>query len=164
MRPLRWFKKSFDPTHDRWILAIALFKLVKAVSLIALGLGALELVNPTTRAQMSDWLSALSLPAGQRLLERFVASIQHATTRRLDIIGIAAMLYGGLFAVEGAGLWRAHRWAEYLTVISTGLLLPIEIYELTRGVSPVKLTALVANILIVIYLIYRLRHRLREDR
>ena len=148
---------GFAPTRDRGVLAIALFKFVKAIVLIAAGLGALQLVNPDVRDRMLHALSTLSLPAGRTLIERLVASVQHATSRRLDVIGIASMLYGGLFGVEGAGLWRAHHWAEWLTVVTTSLLLPLEIYELTHGVTAMKVVALVANIAIVIYLVIRLR-------
>ena len=49
---------------------------------------------------------------------------------QLRIIGILALGYGGLELVEGVGLWLDQLWAEYLTVIATSLLVPIEVYEL----------------------------------
>jgi hypothetical protein len=33
---------------------------------------------------------------------------------------------------EGVGLWLRKRWAEWLTVIATSLLVPLELYELVR--------------------------------
>jgi uncharacterized membrane protein (DUF2068 family) len=55
------------------------------------------------------------------------------------------------------GLWYQRRWAEYLTFAATTLLLPLEAFELTRGVSPFKLTALVINLAIVAYLVWAKR-------
>lgn len=51
------------------------------------------------------------------------------------------------------GLWYQRRWAEYLTFIATALFLPLEVYELTSTVSPFKVTALLINLAIVIYLV-----------
>ena len=51
------------------------------------------------------------------------------------------------------GLWLQRRWAEYLTFIVTTLLLPVEAYELTARVSWFKLTALIVNLAIVVYLL-----------
>ena len=45
------------------------------------------------------------------------------------------------------------RWAEYLTFVATTALLPLEIWELTRRISPFKIVALVVNLAIVIYLL-----------
>jgi hypothetical protein len=43
------------------------------------------------------------------------------------VIGIVALLYAGLFAVEGGGLWLAKRWAECLTIIATTSFVPFEV-------------------------------------
>jgi uncharacterized membrane protein (DUF2068 family) len=72
--------------------------------------------------------------------------------RRFVVIGVIALGYAALFAVEGVGLWRRKHWAEWLTVIATGSLIPIELYELARHASALKLGVLLANVVIVIYL------------
>src|SRR5262249_23481163 len=59
--------------------------------------------------------------------------------------------------VEGIGLWHERRWAEYLTVIATAGLLPFEILELTHRVTVIRIGALVVNLLIVVWLVYRKR-------
>jgi uncharacterized membrane protein (DUF2068 family) len=74
---------------------------------------------------------------------------------RLAGVGIAA--YALLEGAEAVGLWYQKRWAEYLTFIATTVLLPLEIYELTRTVSPFKLIAFIINLAIVIYLLFAKR-------
>ena len=75
------------------------------------------------------------------------------------MVGIVAFLYAGLFAVEGVGLWRSKRWAEYLTIIATASLVPFEVYELIRHVSWPRVATLGINLLVVGYLIWRVRQR-----
>src|SRR3954447_24051943 len=70
---------------------------------------------------------------------------------RLAALGIAA--YALLEGAEAVGLWFQKRWAEYLTFIATTALLPLEVYELTKTVSPFKVIALIVNVAIVIYLL-----------
>jgi uncharacterized membrane protein (DUF2068 family) len=82
-------------------------------------------------------------------IERLV-TLQSGTLR---LVAAAAAAYAVLEGIEAVGLWFARRWAEYLTFVATTLLLPIEVYELTKTVSPFKVIALVVNLAIVVYLL-----------
>ena len=46
--------------------------------------------------------------------------------------------------------------AEYLTVIATGLLLPLEVYEIARRPNALRVAVLLANLAILAYLIVKL--------
>jgi uncharacterized membrane protein (DUF2068 family) len=82
-------------------------------------------------------------------IERLV-TLQSGTIR---IVALVAALYAVLEGAEAVGLWFMKRWAEYLTFVATTALLPLEIWELTRRISPLKIVALVVNLAIVIYLL-----------
>ena len=151
-------KQDLTPTRDPGLVAIAVFKLFKGVTLIALGLGAFRLLNPETVHRLTNWLLHFSLTTGQRFIDRAIDVLSKLTRGHAAALGLGAILYGSLFTVEGIGLWKGKRWAEYLTVIATSLLIPFEIYELTRRLTPVRLSALAVNVAAVIYLVYRLRH------
>ncbi|MEV5278023.1 DUF2127 domain-containing protein [Streptomyces sp. NPDC051994] len=75
---------------------------------------------------------------------------KHST---LVIVAVALLVYALIEIVEGVGLWRAKRWAEYLTVVATAMFLPLEIYELTEKISWVKIVTLAINILAVLYIL-----------
>jgi uncharacterized membrane protein (DUF2068 family) len=75
----------------------------------------------------------------------------------LNLVGAGVVAYAVLEGVEAIGLWLQRRWAEYLTFIATTAFLPLEVFELTRTVSPLKITALIVNTAIVIYLLYAKR-------
>ena len=63
----------------------------------------------------------------------------------------------GLFLAEGTGLWLRKRWGEWLTVIITSSLVPVEIYEIHRRFGYAKIVVLALNVAIVLYLIYHMR-------
>lgn len=146
-----------DP-RDRGILLIALFKMVKALLLILAGAGVLSLLQPSTAAEVQEWVTELTIVWGQQLVHRALVLLDVATPRQLTGVGLASISYGFLFATEGVGLWLERRWAEYLTVFATGSLVPFELYELVRKVTAFRTLALVANVAAVVYLTYRLRH------
>src|SRR5436190_22283570 len=50
--------------------------------------------------------------------------------RKIVWLAAGALGYGVLELVEGVGLFLRRRWAEWLTVVATSLLVPLEIYEL----------------------------------
>jgi uncharacterized membrane protein (DUF2068 family) len=86
-------------------------------------------------------------------LERLV-TLQSGTLR---LVALVAAAYAVLEGLEAVGLWLMKRWAEYLTFVATTALLPLEVFELTKRVSPFKIVALVVNLVIVGYLLWAKR-------
>ena len=67
--------------------------------------------------------------------------------------------YAALFLTEGTGLLFRQRWAEWLTIIATSSLMPIEVYELAKEFTAVRLLTLLVNAAVVVYLIYLVRQK-----
>lgn len=149
--------------RDRGLLAVAVFKFVKAALLIVIGLAAMRLVGPEWQTRVSHWLAHLSATAPREHLQRWVGQLLHLGPRKLEALGIGAWVYAALFVVEGTGLLLQRRWAEYVTVISTLTGVPFEIYELAHDVTAARIIALVVNLAVVAYLIVRLRRPGRRD-
>ena len=91
--------------------------------------------------------------------------IRHVTQRlsalgpgEVTLFGLGALGYGALELVEGVGLWLRQRWAEWLTVVATSLLVPLELYELVRHPSILKAGGLAVNVVIVVYLVRVVRY------
>ena len=76
----------------------------------------------------------------------------------MKLFGAGALGYGVLELVEGVGLFYRRRWAEWLTVVATSLLIPLELYEVVRSPSLLKAGGIAVNVVIVIYL-YRIVRR-----
>ena len=109
-------------------------------------------------------MRAIELDPRRGVLHKFVDYLHNVHASELKVVGIFALVYGVVELVEGAGLWLDKLWAEYLTVVSTSLLLPYEIYELVRRPTALKAGGIAVNIAIVIYLVVILRRRLERER
>jgi len=160
-RPAASSRRKSKPRPDgrqppaRGLLLIAIFKLAKAITLIAVGIGALRLLNPAVNARVESWLTQVQLAPGRRI----VALLERANDSQIKAAGALAFGYALVFLIEGTGLLLRKRWAEWFTIAVTGSLLPFEIYELAKGFSVAKVLTLAINIAVVIYLVIRLRKR-----
>lgn len=70
----------------------------------------------------------------------------------LLLVGVS-LGYALLEGIEAVYLWQGKRWAEYLTVVATAALLPVEIHALTEKVTALRVGALLLNIAILVYLV-----------
>lgn len=138
---------------------IAVFKLLKVLLLVTVGLGALKLLDPAVAARAEEWLRSLAMSSDRRVMQGVLVFVSRLTPARLEALGIGAFLYAALFTTEGMGLWLEKRWAEYLTVIETGSFVPFEVYEVARGPTLPRMATLALNLAVVAYLIYHLRRR-----
>jgi uncharacterized membrane protein (DUF2068 family) len=142
---------------DRALRLIALFKFAKALLLVAVGLGALQLLDPDTAARAQHWATAFATSSDRRFVQHLLARAMGLSPGRLEVLALGTFLYAGLFTTEGLGLWLGRRWAEYLTVVATASFVPIEIFEILQRLDLLRVGALVMNLAVVAYLVYRLR-------
>jgi uncharacterized membrane protein (DUF2068 family) len=145
------------PTDNRVIRLIALFKLVKAVLLVVLGMGALHLIHADVASVAEHWVKVLGLDPDNRYVDGALQKIGNLTPEKIRNLGIGSFIYAGLFLTEGIGLWMVKRWAEWFSVIITNSLVPVEVYQIYRHPSPLKILVLILNIAVVAYLVYRIR-------
>jgi uncharacterized membrane protein (DUF2068 family) len=139
------------------LMLIAIFKLVKGLALVAVGIGALHLVHRDLAQTLNHWINVLRVDPDNRLIHRFLTSVLRVSPKQLKALSAGTFLYAGLFLTEGTGLLLRKRWAEYLTIISTGSLIPLEIYELIGRFTTIKLIVMLINAAIVAYLVVRIR-------
>jgi uncharacterized membrane protein (DUF2068 family) len=144
-------------SHSRLLRLIALFKLVKAALLIAVGVGALNLLHKDVAGAVEQWVELLRLDPNNHYIDFVLEKASNLTPDKIKQLGLGSMIYAGLFLTEGIGLWLEKRWAEWLTVVITSSLIPIEIYEIYRHPTAIKIAVLLINIAIVAYLLYRIR-------
>ena len=148
--------------HDRFLQLIAIFKFLKATLFLLAALGAVGLMRDGIADRAREWGAALAFGSGQRIVRHIVMQLLGLSRGKIAALGIVAVFYAALFLTEGIGLWRERRWAEYLTVIATGSLIPIEVYEIAHQVTVLRIATFVINVAVVVYLIVRLRRPRRE--
>ena len=144
-------------SQTKVVRLISLFKLLKGVLLIAVGVAALKLLYTDIASLVESWVAVLGLDQNSRFVGRALSTAAALTPNRVRDLIVGSFLYGGLFLTEGIGLWLLKRWAMWFTVIITGSFLPLEIYELTRHPSAGKIGLLAVNLALVGYLIRRIR-------
>jgi uncharacterized membrane protein (DUF2068 family) len=87
---------------------------------------------------------------------KIVTSIRHVfelKSTTLVWVAVALLVYAAIEIIEAVGLWMLKRWGEYFAVIATSFGLPIEIYELTEKISPLRIGALVINVGLIVYIV-----------
>jgi uncharacterized membrane protein (DUF2068 family) len=143
--------------HSRGLLLIAAFKLFKGLALLAVGFGARHLLSQNLSASVEHWLDLLRIDPHNHYIHRLLEKIANVDEHKLKQLRAGTFLYATLFLIEGTGLALRQRWAEYVTIISTSSLIPIEVYEIVKHYSALKVAFLLINIAVVVYLIFELR-------
>ena len=153
---------AHDPPRSRRIIRlIAAERIVRSLLLLAAGVYLLS-HRHTDFGRLADHVArAVELDPRRPLVRHLIERLHRLHAGTIVLTGLAALGYGALELVEGVGLWLDKLWAEYLTVIATSLLIPLEVYELVRKPSLLKAGGIVVNVAIVAYLAWNLRRRLR---
>ena len=155
-------KKSAKEPFSFTLFLIGLFKLFKALLLIAVGVGAIKFLHKDLGGTVLHWVEVLRFDPDNQYVHRLLLRVFRVTPKQLKELSVGTFLYAGLFATEGIGLLLRRHWAEYFTIVTTGALIPLEIYEMAKHFTGIKLGVTVINILIVWYLIARVRSRSRR--
>jgi uncharacterized membrane protein (DUF2068 family) len=146
--------------HDAFIKVIIVERILKATVLIILALG---LLVAGRKGWLDNWAeyaqNQLNLNVGRGIIMQLLlrALLYLGGFNHLTLLAISAMAYAALEGTEGIGLALRRRWAEYLTVIATGILIPYEAYEVINHATFFKVGALALNLAVVGYLAYRKR-------
>ncbi len=151
---------SIGGEHDAFIKVIIAERIVKAVVLTALGIG---LIVAGHNGWLDYWVDVaenqLNLNVGRSIIMQLLlkALVYIGGFNHITLLAVSAIIYAALEATEGIGLAMRRRWAEYLTVIATGILIPYEAYEVATRPTLFKAGALLLNLAVVGYLAYRKR-------
>src|ERR1700758_3064373 len=113
---------------DAAVRLIAVFKLVKAIVLLALGLGIAAMLHKGTADYMEHWATLLSVRQENRYVRHLLAWLMGVKRRDLRFFEVSTFIYSALVWTEGIGLLLLKRWAEYLTVIITASFIPLKLY------------------------------------
>jgi uncharacterized membrane protein (DUF2068 family) len=144
--------------HDPALRLIILYKRVRAAGsgFLSLAVTALALGGVTERAKLfvagvhdhatsALWLEASAL-AGKLL-----------SGDNVWVIVGALVLDAAVLLLEAWSLSKGWSWGPWLVVVSSSALVPFEVTALFRHPSPVRVAALAINLVIVGYLLVRIR-------
>ncbi len=133
---------------------IAIFEAAKGALVLAIGFGLLALIHRDFQELGESVVAHLHLNPAHHYPQIFIHSLAKLNSSNLIWIALGALLYTVLRWIEAYGLWHARKWAEWLAIISGGIYLPLEIYDIYEKVTAVRLTVTALNICLLIYLIW----------
>ena len=143
--------------HNRVFYLIAAFKLLKGLVLLAVGVGALKLLNEGAATEVYRWANAFRVDPGNRYLHLLLVRFSILDEKTLKELSAGTFFYSAILLTEGIALWLRKHWAEYFTIIATGLFIPLEIYELARRATYARGIVFMLNVAVVAYLAMNLR-------
>lgn len=120
------------------------------------GFGIARLVNGGAEEAAEALVDRLHLDAAKKFPRIFLDLAANASDAQLWGLAALAMTYAVLRFAEAYGLWFGRRWGEWIAAVSGAIYVPVEIYELGRGVSTIKVAALLLNTAVVAYMCYML--------
>ncbi|MBS0657311.1 MAG: DUF2127 domain-containing protein [Verrucomicrobia bacterium] len=142
---------------DGGLRAIALMEGIKGVLAVAIGCGILALQGRDFEGLALSWLLKLGVDPAARWSAAALEAGAELNESRIGLVGGLVLAYSATRLIESYGLWRGRRWAEWFSALSGGIYIPLEIYEIARGVSLFKVGTLLVNVAVVAYLVARLR-------
>lgn len=131
------------------VKSVALFEAVKATFVLLAGFGVLSLLHRNIRLVARTVVGRLHLDPTHRFAGSFLEASARVTDGRLWFIALAGFLYALFHFLEAYGLWFGRVWAEWLAVVSGGIFLPVEIYELIEKFTWVRVFTLLINLVVV---------------
>jgi len=150
--------------HDRWIVAIGVFKLLQGILFVLLGIGAIRLLHRDLMQVAEHFILAMRFNPEGRFVNLVMDKVATIDPHRLRQISAAIFAIAALDLIEGTGLVLEQAWAEFVTLILTASFLPWEFFEILRRATWIRAGLIIINLGVVIYLVYFVQARMRERR
>jgi uncharacterized membrane protein (DUF2068 family) len=136
------------------VRGVAAFELAKGLLVVAVGLGLLALVHRDAQAAAESLVRELHLNPARHYPRVFIDAAGRLTDRRLLLLALGAFAYSALRLAEAVGLWFMRHWAEWISIVSTGIYLPAEAFELVHRPSFIRGAVFATNLLILLGMVY----------
>jgi uncharacterized membrane protein (DUF2068 family) len=142
---------------------VAVVEAAKGALVLGAGLEFFALVHRDVQAIAERIVEHFHFNPASRYPRILLDAAGALTDERLVVLAMGAIAYSTARFIEAYGLWRQRRWAEWFAVVAGGLYIPVEIYELARRVTWIRIGLLAVNVAIVAYLALVLWQTRRRD-
>jgi uncharacterized membrane protein (DUF2068 family) len=147
-------QKNQKPPYARGLHVVALFEGAKGVLVLLAGFGLLSFIHKDVHQAATRLVEHLHFNPASHYPRIFLDLTERVDDSRLWAMAAAALIYAIVRMVEAVGLWLGKKWAEWFGVLTGGIYIPVEIYELVRGVTWPKVTVFTVNLGVVGYLLF----------
>lgn len=140
-----------------FLAVIAVYKLCKAIASIAGAIFILRIRHRDLEEVAWRMLERIGAHSEKWFAVHVLDFIATLNPKKLLTVALIMFGYSIIYTLEGVGLFMEKTWAEWLTVIQTAFLMPWELYEIAKRPSPAHFGIFTANLIVVLYLIWRLK-------
>jgi uncharacterized membrane protein (DUF2068 family) len=131
---------------------VSIFEATKGLLVFLAGFGVLAYLHRDLHLAAMRLVRHFHLNPASRYPQIFLDLADHVTDGQLWFMALCAVLYAVARFAEAYGLWYERRWAEWFGLLTGGMYVPLELFEIMRGVTWPKVTLLIVNAAIVAYL------------
>lgn len=147
-------KQLSTQSHARGLHVVALFEGAKGLLVLLVGFELLTYIHKDINEAAMHLVKHLHLNPASHYPRIFLDLMEHVDDTKLWSMALAAAMYFIVRMIEATGLWLRKTWAEWFAVLTGGMYIPVEIYEVAIKVSWPRVTVLVINLGIVSYLLF----------
>jgi uncharacterized membrane protein (DUF2068 family) len=148
--------RGLEWTRRRGLRVVAVLEGAKGGLVLVTGFGLLAFIHRDLHSAAEKIVRHLHWNPARHYPRIFLEAAARITDTQLLLLALSAFLYAVVRFVEAFGLWRRKRWAEWFAVLSGGIYIPVELFEVVQRVSWARLTVLSVNLAVVAYLGYEL--------
>ncbi|HZX35257.1 MAG TPA: DUF2127 domain-containing protein [Thermodesulfobacteriota bacterium] len=138
--------------RGKFLKVIIVQKFVTGIIEIVLAFGILRFAGKDLAEIVRHAAFYLGVAEENNFIQGTLMKAEALHTNTILGASLSLFLLGGLALFEAYGLHMRQKWGEWLTVISTSLFIPYEVWILIAHPSIIKLSILVFNCAIVYYL------------
>ena len=142
---------------------IALFEGLKGMLVLLAGFGILMLIHPNLHHGAARIIEMFHMNPARHYPRVFIDLTERISDAKLRTMAAGAAIYAASRIIEATGLWFGRNWALWFGAVSGGAFLPLEIFELFKGVSLVKVVLVVLNAAMVCVLLQSLRKQQKHE-
>jgi uncharacterized membrane protein (DUF2068 family) len=129
----------------RKLRIVASIDLVKAVVILAAGLGILKAHSTVLENGGRTLLRLLELDPTRGAAQAFL-DLMHGFDQNHGVLASVAGAYAALRLAEAYGLWFGRNWARWLGLVSAGLYVPFELAYFVKHPSAASIGVLAVNL------------------
>jgi uncharacterized membrane protein (DUF2068 family) len=149
---------------NRGLRAVALFEASKGLLVLLAALILFAFMNKDVQSLAERLVGHLHLNPDRNIPNILSVAFFRLTDGHVSLLGFLAVLYSSMRFIEAYGLWFERHWAEWFALVSGSAYLPIEAYELAKGITWFKIGLVSVNIIVVLYMASILWRNRRERR
>jgi uncharacterized membrane protein (DUF2068 family) len=135
--------------HPSGLLFLIGYKAVSAIVLCVLAIALLM------AWRHYDDIAEFALEPHRAVVTMGLLQFLRLPPKSLEFGSLATFLYGAIAGVEAIGLWLHKAWARWLVLISVGISIPVEMFELFHHMTGVKWFLFVINVVVFWYVLRR---------